>query len=68
VLRDAWTREREAASDPARLRAAGNLAALIAIVAMGVMEPALYHGKLLPLLFLVIGYAQAESEAAGRGS
>lgn len=49
-------RHRRAAAGAARRRATGNLAALVAVATMSLAEPPLYQGKLLPLLFLVLGW------------
>jgi len=54
VGRDALSRRRSAHGRPARIHAAGQLAALATIAAMSFAEPPLYHGKLLPILFLVL--------------
>jgi hypothetical protein len=56
LVRTARRQLREAAPGPARVRATGNAAALAAILAMSLLEPPLYHGKLLPLLFLELAY------------
>jgi len=53
-----WRRVRAAPSGAVRVRAAGNLAALAAIAAMSLAEPPLSHGKLLPVLFLVLAYVE----------
>jgi O-antigen ligase len=49
---------RTAAAGAPRLCAAGHLATLVAIALMSLVEPPLYHGKLVPILFLVIAYGQ----------
>jgi hypothetical protein len=45
---------RTAATPPFRTQAAGGLGAFVAIVLMSMAEPPLYHGKLLPMLFVLL--------------
>jgi hypothetical protein len=51
-------RSRRGRAEPARRRATGNLATMVAITVMSMVEPPLYHGKLLPVLFLVLAYVE----------
>jgi hypothetical protein len=53
-------RLRAAPPGPVRARAAGQLGAAAAIALMSMADAPLYHGKLLPLLFLVLAYVQLE--------
>jgi O-antigen ligase len=59
--RGAWHRLRTA-HGTARLRAAGGAAALAAIAVMSLGEPPLDHGKLLPILFLLLAYTAPASD------
>jgi hypothetical protein len=49
---------RAAANRPDRIRAGGGLAACVAIALMSMGEPPLYHGKLVPILFLLLAVVE----------
>lgn len=49
---------RTAVPGPDRIRAAGGLAACVAIALMSMGEPPLYHGKLVPVLFLLVAFVE----------
>ncbi len=54
IGRTAQSGRRSLRSQAAVARAAGGVGALVAIILMSMGEPPLYHGKLLPILFLVL--------------
>lgn len=49
---------RAGATSPERIRAAGAVAACVAIAVMSLGESPLYHGKIVPLLFLVVAIVE----------
>jgi hypothetical protein len=57
---------RAASSGPDRMRAAGGLAACVAIALMSMGEPPLYHGKLVPILFLLLAAVELGPEPESR--
>jgi hypothetical protein len=60
VGRTTFWRWRSAPPGAARVLAAGGLGSCVAIALMSLAEPPLYHGKLLPLLFLVLAAVELE--------
>jgi hypothetical protein len=58
-----WLRSSAPAS-PERIRAAGGLAACGAIALMSMGEPPLYHGKLVPILFLLLAVVELGPQGA----
>jgi len=62
----AFHRWRTAPHGAARVTAAGGLGACVAIALMSLAEPPLYHGKLLPLLFLVLASIDLDVSARPR--
>lgn len=60
---------RASMTPPDRTRAAGALAACVAIAVMSLGESPLYHGKIVPLLFLVLAIVEiGPSFGAGSGN
>jgi hypothetical protein len=59
VGRSALHRMQDATTSAARVAAAGGVGACAAIVAMSMAEPPLYHGKLLPMLFVLLAVIES---------
>jgi hypothetical protein len=58
-----WT---DATTTAARITAAGGVGTFAAIIAMSMAEPPLYHGKLLPLLFVLLATIETGPPSGGR--